>query len=157
MKKEIDTKLNGLKKSFSYAFRGLESCIQSERNMRIHIVVSFFVLLFAPFYHFSKAEFCLLCLAIGSVICAEMLNTAIEEIVDMIAKSYSGHAKRAKDIAAGGVFVTAFFAAIVGIVLFFDIDVILKIVDFFVMRPAFIIFIPLFLFIGIWFIFKWKK
>src|SRR5574344_356004 len=103
MNKKSDNKLKSLRNSFANALRGLESCILSERNMRIHIVISFFVLLFAPFYHFSKAEFCLLCIAIAMVIGAEMLNTAIEEVVDMIAKSYSGHAKRAKDIAAGGV------------------------------------------------------
>lgn len=124
-------KFKTLKKSFNYAFSGLFRCIKYERNMRIHIVTAAFMIYFSSFYDLSKTEFITLLFSISLVIICEMINTAIEETVDLVEKKYNLNAKIAKDIAAGAVLISAFFAVAVGIVLFFDISILLDIVDYF--------------------------
>lgn len=130
-KMKIKKELKGLSKSFNFAFRGIKNCIISERNMRIHIVISIFVLFFSSFYDFSKTDYVLLFLAISSVISCEMMNTAVESIVDLTSPSFNKLAQIAKDIAAGAVFVSAFFAAVIGFILFFDINKFIEIFSFF--------------------------
>lgn len=127
---KIRKDLNGLAKSFSYAFDGIKFCIKNERNMRIHITAAFYVIAFSFFYNFTKAEYCLIFLTISSVIVTEMLNTAVETLVDMVSPHYSGLAKIAKNIAAGAVFVSAIFAAAVGFFLYFQPKVLLNILNF---------------------------
>lgn len=82
--------------------------------MRIHFIAAVMVLLAALFLKVSPLEFALLALSILSVLCAEMFNTAIEAVVDLISPGYHPLAKIAKDTAAGAVFITACGAAIMG-------------------------------------------
>ena len=76
------------------------------------------VLLIALFFRVSALEFFLLVLAALLVIFAELINTAIETLVDLITDDYHELAKRAKDIAAGGVLLCAIGAAVVGFIIF---------------------------------------
>ena len=108
--------------SFRYAAHGIWFCIAHEMNMRIHIVATMCVFYLAQFYDFTKAEFILLILTCVAVFSAEMMNTAIEVVIDKVSPGYSALAKVGKDIAAGSVFVTAIAALIIGFVLFWDID-----------------------------------
>lgn len=151
---KIKKELHGLVKSFNYALRGLKGCILSERNMRIHIIIAAYVLIFSLFYSFTKAEYVILLLTIGSIIACEMLNTSIEAIVDMVSPNYNKLAQIAKDIAAGAVFVVAFFGAIIGWILFFDLEIIAKIINFFSTYPILIIALALSAILSIAFIFK---
>lgn len=121
--------------------------------MRIHLVTTVFLLLFSPFYHFSKAEYALLFLAIGLVISSELMNTAIEAVVDMISPSYSKGAETAKDIAAGAVFVSALSAAVIGIILYLDFAVLKNILEFFLRYPVSILALIVLVVSGIIFIF----
>lgn len=117
--------------SFKNAFRGIFSAITSERHIRVHIVAAAYVLWFSRFYDFSKAEYAVLFFVIALVIAAEMFNTAIEEVVDLASPYYHEKAKKAKDVAAGAVLVTAFFAVAVGIILFCNIEKFSYILKFF--------------------------
>jgi diacylglycerol kinase (ATP) len=82
--------------------------------MRIHFIAAIAVLLAVLFLKVSPVEFALLALSILAVLCAEMFNTAIEAVVDLVAPGYHPLAKIAKDTAAGAVLITACGAAIMG-------------------------------------------
>lgn len=104
--------------SFKYALEGIYTAFMSERNLKIHLVCTIIVLLLALYLKFSILEFVLLLLIIASVIGAELFNTAIEEVVNILSPEKRKEAKKAKDIAAGAVLIFAFFAFINGLILF---------------------------------------
>ncbi len=122
-------------KGFKYAFRGLIHCINNERNMRFHTAVMLYVLVFSPFFTLSKTQYVVLIITISSVISAEMLNTAAEELADLSAADYNPLARAAKDIAAGAVLVCAFFSVVVGIILLWQPDAFVRIYEFFLAKP----------------------
>lgn len=122
-------------KGFKYAFCGIIHCIKNERNMRFHTVAALYVLVFARFFDFSRDEYVILFLTIGSVIAAEMINTAIEELCDKVSEEYDLKIKYAKDCAAGAVLVLAIFAAVIGIILFWNIDGWHSMYNFYVTHP----------------------
>jgi diacylglycerol kinase len=105
-------------KSFLYAGRGIRLVFGSEPNMHIHFMISILVVIFGFFFGISKTEWvaCLLCF--GLVFTAEMINTAIENIVDLVSPEFNKLAANAKDIAAGAVFVSAIISAIIGLLIF---------------------------------------
>ena len=88
-------------KSFKYAFEGILTGIKEEQNMKIHISIMILVIIFGILLKISKAEW-IMCIALfGLVISMEMINTAIENTVDLITKEKNEQAKIAKDVAAG--------------------------------------------------------
>ena len=99
--------------------------------MRIHIVATMCVLYLSQFYNFTKEQFVLLIITCVTVISAEMMNTAIEVVIDKVSPGYSALAKVGKDVAAGAVFVTAVAAVIIGVILFWDIEKFKIIFEFF--------------------------
>jgi len=105
-------------KGFKYAFCGIIHCVKNERNMRFHTVAALYVLIFARFFHFTKGEWGLLILTIGSVIAAEAVNTAIEALCDKVCEQKDNRIKITKDAAAGAVLALAIAAAAIGAVLF---------------------------------------
>ena len=111
--------------SFKYAFTGMCSAYKSERNMKIHIAVAILVILFGVFLQISTYEWlaCTVCFAM--VIGSEMFNTAIETVVDIAKPKKDERAKKAKDVAAGGVLVFAIGSAIIGSIIFIP-----KIIDY---------------------------
>ena len=114
-------KLRLFLKSFSNAICGLIICAKNERNFRIHIVACAYVSALAALYGLSKTECAVLVFVMSMVFISEMLNTAVETIVDIKAESYNALAKMAKDIAAGAVLVSAFASVITAALLFGDI------------------------------------
>ena len=104
--------------SFKYAITGIISSFKTERNMKIHILIAILVVLLGSILKISKTEWILCIFAIAMVICAELFNTSIETIVDMITKEKNEKAKIAKDVSAGAVLITAIGAAIVGLIIF---------------------------------------
>ena len=82
--------------------------------MRIHFISAIGVLLAVLFLKISPLEFALLALSILAVLCAEMFNTSVEAVVDLVSPGYHPLAKVAKDTAAGAVLITACGAAIMG-------------------------------------------
>lgn len=104
--------------SFKYAFRGIKSTFGKEPNLNIHLVMAVLVVLCGVLFQINTAEWmaCLLCF--GLVIAIEMLNTAIELLVDLVSPEHHKKAGQIKDIAAGAVLVSAIAAAIVGLVIF---------------------------------------
>lgn len=124
-------KIRKLGKSFRYAVRGFVFCLRHERNLRIHLTATAYVLAFSYFYSFSRSEYALLILTCAAVIAAELFNTAIEVVIDKVSPKFNVFAMIGKDIAAGAVLVTAVGAAVVGVILFWDTDVFAEIFRFF--------------------------
>lgn len=110
-------------RGFRYALHGLWQCLQKEQNFRFHITAAAYVLLFAPYFSLSRAEWAVLFLTIGSVLCAELINSAVERTIDRIGTDRHPLAGAAKDMAAGAVLVLALAAVGVGICLFGKPDI----------------------------------
>ncbi len=104
--------------SFHYAFAGIWYAVRFNQNMRIHFTAAILVLIAAYFLKVTGVEMAILGLLILLVIGAEMINTAIEEMVDLITKEHHEEAKVAKDVSAGMVLVTAIGAVIIGLFIF---------------------------------------
>lgn len=122
--KHLDELKNVKNKSFftsiGHAIDGVIKAFKTERNLRIDYIIGLFVLIGSLFFNFSKTEFACLCLTIGFVIFSEMINSTVEYIVDLITDKYDERAKAAKDIAAGGVFISSIVAVVVAYFLFVD-------------------------------------
>ena len=96
------------------AIEGILWTTATQRHMRSHFLAALFVLLLALFLHVSILEFILLTFAVTLVLFAELFNTALEVLVDLVSPEYHILAKRAKDVAAGAVLVASCGAAVIG-------------------------------------------
>ncbi len=106
--------------SFNYAVSGIIIALKTEKNMRIHYLIAILVIALSLFFDFSRTEFLLLLFAISLVVVAEMVNTALERVVDLITEDYHPLARLVKDVAAGAVLIAAINSIVVGYLLFFD-------------------------------------
>jgi undecaprenol kinase len=105
-------------KSFLYAFDGLVYAFKYEQNLIIHTLATIIVITAGFYFKISYTEWLILILIIGLVIATELINTSIEATIDLITDEYHPLAKVAKDTAAAAVFIFAFVAVIVGIMIF---------------------------------------
>lgn len=104
--------------SFGHAFRGVGAALRSEVHLQFHAVASVVTIGLGWFFRLSLGEWALVALAIGAVWAAELFNTAIEALTDLISPGYHPLAGRAKDVAAGAVLLMALGALAVGLLLF---------------------------------------
>ena len=112
-------KSQGFFNTFKNARKGLRLVLRSEINIRVHFCTAFLILLTAILLGFSTTKICVLLLTISSVICAEMVNSAIEFALDAVFHNkYSKLVGMAKDIAAGAVMFTTVIAVAIGLLLF---------------------------------------
>jgi len=102
------------------AMRGITTAVRSERHMKFHVFATCLVIPLSIYYRISKMEFIAIILTISAVITAEMINTAIEAVVDLVTSEFNEKAKIAKDVAAGAVLVSAIFSVIVGFLIFYE-------------------------------------
>jgi diacylglycerol kinase len=106
-----------LLRSFRDAFAGLAYCFATQRNMAIHAAAGAAVLVLAFLLHLERWEFFLILSAVFAVLIAETINTAIEKAVDLATKEQHRLAHIAKDVAAGAVLLTTFYAVLVGVLI----------------------------------------
>ena len=99
--------------------------------MRFHMVAGFYVLLFSLFYEFSVSQTALLILLIASVMFAEIINTCLEELCNLVADRYEPIVKIVKDMAAGAVLVLSIASAIIAIIFYWNVPVIMQILSYF--------------------------
>ena len=109
---------NKLINSFKYAITGIKSALKSEQNMKVHFIIIELVILMAIILNLSIFEWLIILICFMSVISSELFNTALEKSVDLASPNINETAKLAKDIAAGSVLVTAFFSAVIGLIIF---------------------------------------
>jgi diacylglycerol kinase len=102
-------------KAFGYAFSGLGYILRTQKNVVIYGVIMLVVILAGILLSISTLEWLLLFFAIGLVWSAEVFNTSIETVVDLVQPENHPLAKIAKDTAAAGVLVTAITASVIGV------------------------------------------
>jgi undecaprenol kinase len=105
--------------SFGFAAEGIRYAMITQRNMKVHGVATLLVVLAAIVLGVSSIQWLFLLLAITLVLMAELFNTALEAVVDLASHDIHPLAKAAKDTAAGAVLLTAAFAVIVAIMVFY--------------------------------------
>lgn len=108
-----------LVKSFTYAFAGIHFAVVHNQNLRIHITVGLVIVALSIFFHVNPFEMGILGVMILLVIASEMINTAIEEMANLITKEHREEARIAKDVSAGMVLVAALGSVVVGFLIFF--------------------------------------
>lgn len=109
---------NPLYKSFGYAFEGISAGIRGERNMKIHCFAAMCVIVAGVLFHISVTEWCICLVLFGLILSLELVNTAIEAVVDLVTEDKKPLAKLAKDTAAGAVLIAAVMAAMAGLLIF---------------------------------------
>ena len=111
-------KSKNVRSSFKYAFQGMFSALKTERNLKIHVTIMMLVIIAGIVLKISKIEWIICIILFGLVIGGEMLNSAIETVVDIAMPDINPKAKFAKDAAAGAVLVFAIASAIIGFMIF---------------------------------------
>ncbi len=104
--------------SLRYAIEGVIYCINTQRNMKIHIIVAIIALTASLLLHISNMELVVVIMAISLVLVCEIINTAVEKAVDTSTQEYNPIAKISKDVAAGAVLVASINSMIVGVLIF---------------------------------------
>lgn len=108
------------RRSFLFAIQGFRTALRTERNIKVMLGGGVFALFMGIILRFQPLEWAIVILCCGVVVAAELLNTAIETVVDLVSPEYHPLAGRAKDIAAGAVWSLCFIVAIVGLIVFFN-------------------------------------
>lgn len=124
--KNLDPNLDNKHKNKTFfsatknALNGIIHAFKTEKNLRLDYLIGALVFVVSLFFDFSKLELICLVITIGFVIFAEMINSTVEYIVNLVKTEYDLNAKAAKDIAAGGVLIASAISVIVAYLLFVD-------------------------------------
>ena len=113
--------------SFTNALSGLVWALRTQPNFKVHLLFSLIAIILGLFLKISYLEMIVIIFTIVLGLSAEMINTAIEEITDLVTKEWREEAKIAKDVSAGMMLLTAVGAALVGLLIFLPkiLDIIL--------------------------------
>ncbi|CAI8737925.1 diacylglycerol kinase family protein [Brevibacillus sp. NPDC058079] len=107
-----------LTRSFTYALQGISYTVRTQRNMQIHVAAAIVVLAAAWWLQIPRSDVLLVLFSIGLVFSLELVNTAIEAVVDLASPEWHAKAKIAKDVGAGAVLVAAILSLIIGVLVF---------------------------------------
>ncbi len=113
----MDASRRSLLDSFRYAFAGLWHALRTQRNIRIHVSIAIGVVVLGMAVGLHRDEWAIIALTVGFVFTAELFNTVIEAIIDLVTEEYHPLAKKAKDVAAGAVLTAAITAVAVGLLI----------------------------------------
>ncbi len=128
-------------KGFAYAAAGVFHGF-TERNFRVHVCAVCFVSWFAlRFYELSRGEWAALLLTFAAVLSAELFNTSIERLCDKVSPEKDENIRRCKDCAAGAVLVSAIFAVMIGVSLFWDMERFAAVGAYFCAEPLRFVFL----------------
>ena len=111
-------KKNPLWRSFGYAFAGIWTGIRKERNMKIHCTALLLVVIAGMIVQLTVTEWCICIILCALVMSLELVNTAVEAVVDLVTEEKKPLAKIAKDTAAGAVLIAAIASVIIGLLIF---------------------------------------
>ena len=104
-------------KSVGFAFKGALLLLKTEASIQVQFVIAILVTIAGFYFDISKTEWILQCLAIGLVMSAEGINTAIESLADFIHPEHHKKIGFIKDVSAGAVFIAAIIAIIIGLII----------------------------------------
>ena len=105
-------------RSFGYAWQGIRCCVGKEQNLSFHLIATVCVVVAGFCFGITRSEWMAIVICIGLVIAAELFNSAIERLVDLVSPQRHPVAGQVKDIAAGAVLVCALAAMVVGLIIF---------------------------------------
>ena len=105
-------------KSFQYAFRGVQIA-WSGRNFRVQLAAAFLVVGLGVWFQISGTEWMVLMLTIGSILSMEIMNSAVEELVNFVSPEFHPLAGKIKDLAAGAVLVLSLVSVVIGLMVFY--------------------------------------
>jgi diacylglycerol kinase len=105
-------------KRFKYAFNGIFHALINEANFRIQVLYTIVVIYAGIYFSISHTDWALIVLSLGFLLSAEMVNTAVENVIDHVTHHYDESARIIKDLSAGFVLVTAICTLLVGIIVF---------------------------------------
>lgn len=108
----------GFRKSFLFAIQGFRTAIATERNIKVMLAVGACAIVAGLALQLDLLSWAVVLLCCGVVIMAELMNTAVETVVDLVSPEFHPLAGRAKDIAAAAVWVLSVIVAIVGVLVF---------------------------------------
>ena len=121
-------------KSFTYAFKGVGYVIKHERNFRIHlscIIYMFSILTLTDWFKLTRTDYAVLLVVSALVLSLEIVNTAVENSVNLASKEFTEYGRIAKDAAAGAVLIAAIFAVLTGIAILFQPEAFVKMYEYF--------------------------
>lgn len=104
--------------NIKYALKGIQICLKNESNFRIHIAAGAVATFAGYYYKISETEWIIQTLCIGLIIFAEAVNTAIEELVDLVSPDWNKQAGIVKDVASGAVLLLSIFVLICGVIIY---------------------------------------
>jgi diacylglycerol kinase (ATP) len=107
-----------LLKSFGYSIKGFLTAMREERNIRIHFGATLIVTALGFWFEISSSDWCILLIMIGTVISAELFNTSIEILADVVTKEQHPSIGKVKDIASAAVLILCVVSVIVGVIVF---------------------------------------
>jgi diacylglycerol kinase (ATP) len=105
-------------RSFGYAFKGVAYAAVTQLNFRVHLVAALLAVLLGYLLHISTGEWQWVALCVALVMTAELFNSAVEMLTDLVSPEYNEKAGRVKDVSAGAVVITAIFALVTGVIIF---------------------------------------
>ena len=114
----MNSQNHSLFQSVKFAVNGIKIATRYNRNIRIHFLIAISVLISCFVLEMTPVEIAVISMIILLVISAEMINTAIEEVIDLITKDYREEAKYAKDVSAGMVLIVAIGSIAIGLLIF---------------------------------------
>lgn len=112
-------KLSVLVKSFRYAWSGLSATYKSEQNFRLQVLVAVVVVVFSFIFGISNKEWVIVLLVICLILLLELLNTALEKVIDVLEPKIHHYVKLIKDVMAAAVFLASLFAVIIGVIIYY--------------------------------------
>jgi undecaprenol kinase len=112
-------RISRLLKSYSYAIRGLFKTFREEQNLKIQTIASLVVLILGIYFSISRIEWAILVLVVCLVLTAEIANSAIERVTDVLKPRINTYIKEIKDIMAAAVLLSSIAATIIGVIIFF--------------------------------------
>lgn len=137
--------MKNLLKSFVYAFKGIFFCIGNERNMRIHLCFTAYMLGFLTvhdFFEVSRAQLAVLIGLCALVMALEAVNTAVEKAVDLTTREHNELAKISKDAAAGAVLIAAIGSVAAGVEILYQPEAFVRMFEYYKENiPVFIGFV----------------
>lgn len=146
-----------LLKSFYYAGSGILHCIKNERNLRIHltfITYMFGILLSTDWFVLTRTDYAVLAVVSALVVAAEIINTAVENAVNLASEEHTEYGRIAKDAAAGAVLAAALFAVITGLIIMLQPDAFRAMYAYFTGNPLMLIIFILSLVPALLFVFR---
>lgn len=112
------SKSHSIIQSFPYAFRGLNDTIKKEPNFKIQLILGILAVILGIIFQISLTEWLILMISIFLVLILELINTTLENLVDIVSPQIQEKARIAKDVAAGGVLMSSILSIIIGLIIF---------------------------------------